>query len=133
MENYTKKMIEIFYMTLGNEEEHESMTMKISTAANISDVTMIDAIAAKFGTTRTSIVSDILHNAVSEMYAALTLEDKTVLSEVADLETTRILTKNGVTMEYVGMGIPKGEVSNQDHTWRTSVALIQYQANEGEK
>jgi hypothetical protein len=124
MTSYSRRIVQDFYSDEENGAEHEAFNMKFTAAGTISDVTMLDAIAARFNTTRSALVSEILHGSVLEMYFALSLKDKELLSRDADLETTRILTKKGVTQEYTGAGLPRGETTNEDMNWRGYYAAI---------
>jgi hypothetical protein len=124
MTSYSRRIVQDFYSDEENGAHHEVFNMKFTAAGSISDITMLDAIAARFNTTRSALVSEILHGSVLEMYFALSLKDKELLSRDADLETTRILTKKGVTQEYSGAGLARGETTNEDMNWRGYYASI---------
>ena len=119
MNSYSRRMIEEFYDDEENETDYEAFNMKMTVSGQIADVTMLDAIAGRFGKTRSALVSEILHNSVMEMFNALTLRDKKSLSEISDLETTRIYTKNGISQETSCAGLPPGQnTTTDDMTWR---------------
>lgn len=113
-----KQLIEDFYSDEENESHQEAFSMKITVSGQVSDVSLIDAVAARFNTTRSAIVSDILHDSAREMWFALSESDKESISYGADLETTKVLDKKGVTLTTVGFGLDKGEVASDDRTWR---------------
>jgi predicted Zn-dependent peptidase len=121
---FAGNIINEFYDDEGNEDYFEALNMKITVSGKVSDVTMLDAIAARFGTTRSSLVSDLIHNSVLEMYFVLSKEDKEKLSLTSDLETSRFLTKKGITQSYVGMGLDGKESTDEDMTWRRFNAII---------
>lgn len=118
------RMISEFYDDMDHDSKKEAFSMKISVSGQVSDVSMLDAIASHFGQTRTSIVADLLHNSVLEMYFALTLEDKQALSLVADTETSNQYAKKGITQTYCGVGLDQGETTDKDMTWRSYTAMV---------
>jgi hypothetical protein len=124
MTSYSRRIVQDFYSDEENGAEHEAFNMKFTAAGSISDITMLDAIAARFNTTRSALVSEILHGSVLEMYFALSLKDKEALSYRADLETTKILDKKGISQETVGFGLPQGESTTDDMSWRGYYAAI---------
>lgn len=131
MTSLSRRMIEDFY---GQEEDgsrNEAFSMKFTASGQISDISMLDAIAARFGTTRAGIVSELLHNCVLEMYFGLSLKDKEDLSTVADLETTKVYEKKGITQTTVGLGLPDGESTSEDLSWRGYYAAIKSQEEKG--
>ena len=124
MTSLPRRIIEDFYDNEESDSLHEAFNMKFTASGQVPDITMLDAIAARFNTTRTSLVSEILHSAVLEMYFGLTLKDKESLSYVADLETTKIYDKKGISQETAGCGLPQGESTNDDMSWRGYYAAI---------
>ena len=124
MTSYSRRIVQDFYSDEENGAEHEAFNMKFTAAGSISDITMLDAIAARFNTTRSALVSEILHGSVLEMYFALSLKDKEALSYRADLETTKILDKKGISQETVGLGLSQGESTTDDMSWRGYYAAI---------
>lgn len=124
MKSYSQRIVQDFYSDEENGAEHEAFNMKFTAAGSISDITMLDAIAARFNTTRSALVSEILHGSVLEMYFALSLKDKEALSYSADLETTKILDKKGISQETFGSGLPQGESTTDDMSWRGYYAAI---------
>jgi hypothetical protein len=119
-----RRMVEDFYLNEEDGSYYEAFNMKFTASGTVSDITMLDAIAARFNTTRSALVSEILHDSVLEMYFGLNIEDKKNLSSSADLETTKILDKKGVKQESAGFGLEQGEVSNDDMSWRGYYAAI---------
>lgn len=124
------RMIEEFYNDMDYDSKKEALSMKLSVSSKASDVTMLDAIAKNFGRTRTEIVSELLNTIVLEMVFSLTPEDQEKLSEIADKETTAYYTKRGVTQTYCGVGLEKGEKTNEDMSWRSFNALIKQKKDE---
>jgi hypothetical protein len=117
-------MVEDFYYEEQEGSQSETFNMKFTASGSISDITMLDAIASRFNTTRAALVSEILHSSVLEMYFGLTLKDKEALSLSADLETTKILDKKGITQQTICDGLPKGESTTDDMSWRSYYAAI---------
>jgi hypothetical protein len=113
---------------LYDDEDHKSLneakSHKFTATARVSDFTMLDAIASRFGVSRASLVSDIIEKNILEMYFTLTDKDREKLSIEADLNTTSILEKNGVTTKVAGFDLPQGESSTEDRTWRGYSAII---------
>jgi hypothetical protein len=124
MTSYSRKMVEEFYLDEADGSTSEAFSMKFTASGLISDITMLDAIAARFNTTRAALVSEILHNSVLEMYFGLTLKDKEALSYGADLETTKILDKKGISQETAGLGLARGETTTEDMNWRGYYSAI---------
>lgn len=132
MKSFSRNMVEEFYQDESSDSQHEAFNMKITVSGEISDITMLDAIAARFNTTRTAIVSDLIHNSVLEMYFGLSAKDRAIISESADLETTNVLTKKGITQTTVGYGLPQGEQTDEDMTWRGYNAICMKNDKESE-
>jgi hypothetical protein len=119
------QLIQNYYDDEDNESFNDAKTHKFTASAQVSDFTMLDAIASRFNTSRSALVSEILHENVLEMYMTLNKKDREHLSSIADLETTAILDKKGITQKTAGFDLPQGEVSTEDRTWRGYSSLIQ--------
>jgi hypothetical protein len=66
------------------------------------------------------------------MYFGLSAKDRAIISESADLETTNVLTKKGITQTTVGYGLPQGEQTDEDMTWRGYNAICMKNDKESE-
>ena len=131
MDTYSTDLIKNFYQDENDPQNSGVFDMKITVSGVISDITMLDAIAARFGTTRSAMVSDLISNSVHEMYLTLDDKDRAELSKIADLETTSIYDKKGIDQVSVGLGVPSGESTKEDIRWRTNDAAIRkYQEDE---
>lgn len=124
---FNHKIIEELYENEEYSGREEAYSTKVSFSGKVTDITLIDAIASRFDTTRTSILSSLIGTAALEMYWSLSEEDRRSISSAADLETTRILTKKGIIQTVVGLGLEQGESSNEDRTWRGYSDLIDEQ------
>lgn len=123
-------MIENFYEFDNDDSYREACQMKMTASIEINTVSMIDAIAQRFGTTRTAIVSDVLSNAALEMFHALSDVDKKEIARKADVDATALLKKNGVEItRQAGVGITE-ENQHESHHWRwQTVSLEDSDAN----
>ena len=124
MDTYSTGLIKDFYQDENDPQNTGVFDMKITVSGVISDITMLDAIAARFGTTRSAMVSNLISNSVHEMYLTLDDKDRAELSKVADLETTAIYDKRGIEQTTVGLGSPDGKPTKEDIRWRMNDAAI---------
>lgn len=124
MDTYSTGLIKDFYQDENDPQNTGVFDMKITVSGVISDITMLDAIAARFGTTRSAMVANLISNSVHEMYLTLDDKDRAELSKIADLETTAIYDKKGIEQISVGLGIAQGESTKEDIRWRMNDAAI---------
>ena len=115
------EMIESFYDAEVDMEHQDTMLVKFSIQASVQDVAMLNAICERFGTSRYAIGKDMVANAVTEMFSALTPDDSTALAAKADAEITEHMKKNGYT-EFFEYGAA-GTFNNECGHWRNNAAL----------
>lgn len=118
-----RQMIEIFYNeeAMNDERSYETLRqVKFTAQAAIEDLAMLDAVAARFGKTRATFTTDIIRNAASELFSALTDADKLKVAEVADAAIAEHMVKAGCTWTETGA---LGQLENQTAHWRQLVAL----------
>lgn len=117
------QLIEIFYTeeAMNDERSYETLRqVKFTSQAAIEDLAMLDAVAARFGKTRATFTTDIIRNAATELFSALTDADKLKVAEVADTAIAEHMVKAGCTWTETGA---LGHLENQTAHWRQLVAL----------
>ena len=121
---FKHKLIEEFYNDEDYEDQVVSQTTKVSFSGKITDIALIDAVAARFGKTRTAILSDLINTTALQMFISLRDEDRLAISKDADLASTAMLEKKGITQTYAGVGLEDGKTSTtEDMTWRSLGAM----------
>ena len=119
MPNVTKTIENLYEMEeFVNHEDQQ--TTKITVKVPVETATMFNAIAARFGASRFSLIEPILKEAAEDMFHALNEEDRKNLSKAADNETTEIMSKIGITQTSVGIA---GNYENECSHWREIDAL----------
>lgn len=112
------QLIEIFYTeeAMNDERSYETLRqVKFTAQAAIEDLAMLDAVAARFGKTRATFTTDIIRNAATELFSALTDADKLKVAEVADTAIAEHMVKAGCTWTETGA---LGTLENQTAHWR---------------
>lgn len=125
-----KQLIETFYEAESDMTVQETQLVKFSLQASIEDTAMLNALCERFNVSRYSLSKEIVHNAVAEMFSALSDEDKAKLAAKADAETTEHLKKVGYTM-FNSYGAA-GEFENESAHWRHRLALPKQYGGEAE-
>lgn len=116
-----QELINNFYDAENSMEHGESLLAKVTLQGHIEDIAMLNAIVERFGATRFELSRTIIHNAVLEMFHALSQSDQAALSVKADAEITDHMKKAGFK-EFFEYGAA-GNFENQSGHWRNYVAL----------
>lgn len=93
----------------------ETKYMKLSVRIRFEDVGFYTALAERFGTSRVKILRDMFDDMSHDMFSNLSKEDRAVISERADQETTALLKKAGFEVSSSGVA---GNIL-EDQTWRS--------------
>lgn len=114
-------LINNFYEQENSMEAGESLLAKVTLQGRVEDIAMLNAIVERFGATRFELSRTIIHNAVHEMFHALSEADQAALSVKADAEITDHMKKAGYT-DFFEYGAA-GNFENESGHWRNHVAL----------
>ncbi len=121
MQCSNQELINSFYDAENNMEHVESLLTKVTLQGRVEDIAMLNAIVERFGATRFELSRTIIHNAVLEMFHALSQPDQAALSVKADAEITDHMKKAGYK-DFFEYGAA-GNFENQSGHWRNYVAL----------
>lgn len=117
-----------------NEYYSASVTLRMSAGS----AAMLNAIAARFDTSRYKLLEDELNAFAKDAFLALNDEDKKELALAADKEMTEAMLKKGASIKTTGMA---GTFENEWSQWRSELAMLEkydvvdgaYVAKEGEE
>lgn len=121
MQCSNKELISNFYEQENNMEAGESLLAKVTLQGRVEDIAMLNAIVERFGATRFELSRTIIHNAVLEMFHALSQADQAALSVKADGEITEHMKKAGFK-DFFEYGAA-GNFENESGHWRNYCAL----------
>lgn len=95
-------------MAEDSEQDYQQRTKTLSIIADVDTGSMLRAIADRFNDSVSSLGGEILHDAVMEMFLALSDEDKKALSAKADALSRA---------EYEKRGIDANPYNGENGTW----------------
>lgn len=101
------------------ENHSTSVTLRMSPAS----AAMLNAIAARFETSRYSLVEDQLNKFAKDAFLTLNDEDKEQIALVADKEVTEHMLKKGAKIKSVGIA---GSFEDEWAPWRHELALMKH-------
>jgi hypothetical protein len=107
-ESYFSNMIQEMYDVEATVEVQEWETSRFTANIALKNLQMLDAIAARFKTSRASIVEDALNHAVYSMFISLDEEDREQLGKQCDEQYLQkmkeVAQDNNGTYEHAGLG-----------------------------
>lgn len=122
MQFSNKELISNFYDQESSMHVGESLFAKVTLQGQVEDIAMLNAIVERFGATRFELSRTIIHNAVLEMFHALSPSDQAALSVKADAEITDHMKKAGFK-EFFQYGAA-GTFENESGHWREYSARV---------
>lgn len=107
-ESYFSNMIQEMYDVEATVEVQEWETSRFTANIALKNLQMLDAIAARFKTSRASIVEDALNHAVYSMFISLDEEDREQLGKQCDEQYLQkmkeVAEDNNGIYEHAGLG-----------------------------
>ena len=107
-ESYFSNMVQDMYDLEATVEVHEWETSRFTANIALKNLQMLDAIAARFKTSRASIVEDALNYAVCSMFISLDERDREELCKQCDEQYLQKMKEfaqeNNGTYRRVGLG-----------------------------
>ena len=102
--DFFQKMVEEMYEVEVSAHLEELENTRFTATVPVTDLFMIDLIAARFGQSRSSIVNEVLSHAAKSMFAALTDDDRDQISKSADDLVDGHMKKNSKSYSRDGLG-----------------------------
>ena len=107
-ESYFSNMIQEMYDVEATVEVQEWETSRFTANIALKNLQMLDAIAARFKTSRASIVEEALNHAVYSMFISLDEKDREELGKQCDdqylQKMKEVAQENNGTYEHAGLG-----------------------------
>lgn len=100
-------------------EEHQT---SLSVKVNVSTIAMLSAFCDHFGQSRYAFSGSILDDYTADLFASLPDELRVSFAEKADLQTTELLEKMGISTHFEGV---LGTL-DEDTTWRMQNYVMNY-------
>lgn len=102
--DYFKSLVKEMYELQASAESEEMETTRFTANIPVKDLYMIDAIAAKFGQSRASLVSEILSHAAQSMFVSLKESDREQLQKSVDESIDSHFKKSFKSYSREGLG-----------------------------
>ena len=102
--DFFQKMVEEMYEVEVSAHLEELENARFTATVPVTDLYMIDLIAARFGQSRSSIVNEILSHAAKSMFSALKDDDRDQISKAADDLVDGHMKKNSSSYSRDGLG-----------------------------
>ena len=102
--DYFKSLVKEMYELQASAESEEMETTRFTANIPVKDLYMIDAIAAKFGQSRASLVSEILTHAAESMFVSLKESDRDQLQKSVDESIDSHFKKSFKSYSREGLG-----------------------------
>ena len=123
-----KKAVSDMYQFESEDSLQEAKTKMLSIAVDADHASMLRAISERFGESLSSFAGQFLEDFTKEVFFHLTDEDKLLLAEKADKETSEYLSKRGIKVTGIDHA---GEYEGSRH-WQ-GIAHIYTRSEEGDE
>lgn len=94
----TKLYVDELYQREIDIQVHESFFTKITVRCSVDSAALFNAVSNRFGITRFELLEPFLNDLATQLFISLNEDDMSEIAKAADIEATKILSSQGVTI-----------------------------------
>lgn len=111
------------YMNESENALRDNHSASVTLRMSVSSAAMLNAIAARFETSRYKLTEDALNKFAKDAFAALDEDDRKSIALIADKEITELMLKKGAKIKSSGMS---GDFEDEWSIWREEVLILEH-------